>query len=76
MSISRSPSSNSFELILGDAINSHRRHGTEGSLACANSIGFPPATLIRLFGLLKNNSRLLRDAVANDLDQVVRGSGR
>ena len=45
------------ELKSGDAIKCRRRHGTLRALASPNAQRFPPATLIRLYELLKNDSR-------------------
>jgi hypothetical protein len=41
----------------GDAIKCHRRHGTLRALASPNAQRFPSTTLIRLYELLKNDSR-------------------
>jgi hypothetical protein len=46
----------------GDAIKCRWRHGAERPFTSAS---FPPATLIRLYELLKNNSRLSKSRLAN-----------
>jgi hypothetical protein len=45
------------ELKSGDAIKCRWRHGALHALALPNAQRFPPATLIRLYELLKNDSR-------------------
>ena len=47
----------SAELKSGDAIKCRWRHGALRALALPNAQRFPPATLIRLYELLKNDSR-------------------
>ena len=49
----------------GDAIKCRRRHGALRALASPNAQHFPSTTLIRLYELLKNDSRFFRIAGAS-----------